>query len=577
MPGRAWRSGAGADSTNSAVQLTVPSAGLYRLTMAASEGSFQLLVDDNYLRKTVVSGSPADPADQVYYLATGTHIFRIIQDATANEEANWSVNFTRVGELDTLPSSEQADQLGGSLGGGAFVEEWVPLQLGTAAAVNIRIAPLGAASDTLTVELFNGATRVFTSTAVAGGEVFWATSSVAAGANALRVRAADGNSAPLAYTVTISPLASPPFTWSGTSYGSNSAQARIRMSFPQNGLYRFTLGATSGRYQLRLNQTSLQKIVTTAGADFTAYVPAGTHQLTIDQDSTTNTNWSVAVAATSSAADNLPYKRSGATLGGVANDFSEEWLPVQSTANTPINVKVAAEGGDADDTLRIELYSVGQATPIYTATKLFTNEVFWSNTQLISGTTWVRVVAAPTNTAPMSYSVELATIPNIPVTLSGVSLGAGLNSAVQVNAPEDGVYSVVVTITVGSGQVRIGDAPALTLANATTQGSNVTLRVPLKAGPHVLSFLQDSAQPQTEWQVALSQRSSAAVLAVTSISPADVTVGVTTTLTVSGSGFESGTSVEIVDSSDKVAPSSSVVVSDTQLLLTLPASTRACL
>jgi hypothetical protein len=51
-----------------------------------------------------------------------------------------------------------------------------------------------------------------------------------------------------------------------------------------------------------------------------------------------------------------------------------------------------------------------------------------------------------------------------------------------------------------------------------------------------------------------------------------VTVGVTTTLTVSGSGFESGTSVELVDASDTVAPSSSVVVSETQLLLTVPAS-----
>jgi hypothetical protein len=572
----AWQGvalGAGTDSTNSAVQLTVPSAGLYRLTMAASAGSFQLLVDDNYLRKTVVSGSPADPADQVYYLDTGTHSFRIIQDASTGEQTSWSVSFSRVGELDTLPSSEKAGQLGGDTGGGAFVEEWLPLQLGTAAAVNIRIAPVGVVSDTLTVELFNDATRVFTSTAVAGGEVFWATSSVAAGANALRVRAADGNSAPLAYTVTISPLASPPFTWSGTSYGSNPAQARIRMSFPQNGLYRFTLGATSGRYQLRLNQTDLQKVVTRAGADFTAYVPAGTHQLTVDQDSTTNTSWSVTVAATSNVADSLPYKRSGATLGGTANDFSEEWLPVQSTADTPVNLKVAAEGGDADDTLRIELYSAGQATPIYTATKLFSSEVFWSNTQLISGTNWVRVVAAPSNTEPMSYSVELAAIPSIPVTLSGVSLGTGLNSAVQVNAPQAGVYNVVVTITVGTGQVRISDAPALALAGAEIQSSNLTLRVPLKAGPHVLSFLQDSAQPRTEWQVALSLRSPEVVLAVTDISPADITVGVTSTLTVRGSGFESGTSVELVDSSDNVAPSSSVVISDTQLLLTVPAST----
>lgn len=569
--------GAGSGSTRSAVQLVAPSAGLYRLSLAAASGGFQLLVDDNHIRKTVISGKAPAADDTVYYLAAGVHTLQILQDPGAGVVTAWSLQMTAAGANDNLPYSEAAAVLGGGAGGGDFREEWAPIQVAAGAAVNLRIQATGASTDSLQVELYNGSTKVFTATAVYGGEVLWGSAKLVAGANALRVTAKDGNSAPLAYSVSVSSIPSPELSWAGVSYGASAANSTIQLNVTKDGLYRFVLGASAGRYQLRLNNTALQKIVTTAGADFTAFVPAGSHTLVVDQDSATNTTWSVKVSPATPTADTLPFRRSGTTLGGAGKDFREEWLPIRLTAAAPVNIKVTATGGNAGDSLQVQLYKPGGNSPAYNAAKIYKDEVFWATSELGEGTNQLRVIAASGNAAPMSYQVEIVAVGAIPASLSGTALGAGLNSAVTLRAPADGVYTLVMTMTTGSGLVLVdppGTQASLT-ADATLAGTSLNLRVPLKAGPHRFVIQQDPAEARTDWQISLRQLQPAAALKIEQVNPGFLAPNAGGVLEVRGSGFESGTTASLVNSKGTATPVNTVVISASRLTLSVPANTPA--
>lgn len=569
--------GAAAASTRSAVQLVAPSSGLYRLTLSAAGGGFQLLVGENHIRKTAVSGKLPAAADTVYYLAAGVHTLQILQDPTAGVSTAWSVQMAAAGALDSLPYGEAAAVLGGGAGGGSFAEEWAPIQVAAGQPVNLRIQASGAAADSLQVELYNGTTRVYSTTAVFGGEVLWGSAQLAAGANALRVVAKDDNGAPLAYSVSVSPLPAPELSWSGVSYGASPANSTIKLTVTKDGLYRFVLGASAGRYQLRLNNTALQKIVTPAGADFTAFVPAGTHTLVLDQDSAANTSWSVRVVPAAPTADTLPFTRGGATLGGAGRDFREEWLPIRLGAAAPVNLKVTASGGEAGDSLQVQLYRPGSATPAYSAANVFSGEVFWATSELVSGTNLLRVSAAADNAAPMSYTVEIVAVGGVPATLSGVSLGGGLNPAFTLRAPADGVYTLVMTMTAGAGLVLVDPPQGASRSGleATPLSSSLTLRVPLKAGPHRLVLQQDPAEPRTEWQISLRALQPAAALTIAEVTPGFLAPGAGGQIEVTGTGFESGTTVSLVSSQGAATALSTVVVSGTRLTAAVPAGLPA--
>lgn len=563
--------GDGGSSTNSAIQLIVPTAGLYTFTLNAAQGSYQLDVDSNYIRKNVVSGSSPDPADSTYYLGVGIHTFTIIQDPTAAALTNWSVKLDFVGGSDTLPNVENSAQLGGGLGSGTFNAEATPIYLAAAQPVNMQIAVTGSSADSLSLELSHGTTPVFTSSPVSGGEVVWVTTELAAGVNRLRVTADGGNSAPLAYAITTSPIGQPGFSWSGVSYGPNPGNSTIRLTFPADGLYRFTMAASSGRYQFLLADSYLKKVITASGADFTAFIPAGTHQLVIDQDSTTNTAWSVDIASTETPSDSLPYPQAGTTLGGGGNDFGEEWLPIHLTADTPVNIKVIAQGSNAGDSLSVELYNSPGGLPVFTAGNVYKDEIYWATSQLVSGTNLLRIGANAGNTAAMSYQIEVMGVAAIPTTWSGVSLGNGLNSTVQLIAPEDGVYNVTMTVSVGAGQVQINNA-TLAQQEAGLASSSTTLRVPLSAGPHTFVFQQDPGQPTTEWQIATSLRRGNTPLSIASVTPSFIPAATDAIITVTGQGFESDTVVEVVASDGSVVSFSSVIVSSSEIRITVPAS-----
>jgi IPT/TIG domain len=573
--GATWSGVARGGGIQSAIQLSVPSAGRYRFTFGASGGSFQMKVDTGYILKSVVPGNLPNPADSVYYLSAGVHTFTIVQN-TADTLITWSATLATADALDSLPSSESSAVLGG-----AFHEEWVPIQVAAGQPVNLRIAATGAAADSLTVELYNGATRVYSSTSVFGGEVAWGSSTLATGANRLHVVAAAGNTAPLAYTITLSPIAKPAFTWSGTTYGNiarpGQGSSSIKLNFPATGLYRFTLGASSGRYQLMLDSQYFQKIVTdTTSTNLTVFVPAGVHTLIVKQDpAKTSTAWSVQIATTAQTNDNLPFSRGGGTLGGTSNTFREEWLPLRVAADAPVNLRIVATGA-ASDSLKVDLYNA--TTLAYSAAKVYGGETFWASTTIKSGTNLLHLVAATGNAGPMSYQIEVRGIASIPGTWSGVALNNGLNSVVRVNAPTSGVYDVALVLDEGSGQVLVdAGAPAQAIQAISPVSTSTTLRVPLSSGLHTFTLKQDSspATPRTVWQIAASLRQADAALAISSVSPSLLTAGHETLVTITGQGFESGTVVELRAANGSVKPSSSIIVNSTTIKLTVPASTPA--
>ena len=373
-------------------------------------------------------------------------------------------------------------------------------------------------------------------------------------------------------SITTSPIGQPGFSWSGVSYGPNPGNSTIRLTFPSDGLYRFTMAASSGRYQFLLADTYLKKVITTAGADFTAFIPVGTHQLVIDQDSTINTTWSVDIAPTEAPSDSLSYSQAGSTLGGGGNDFGEEWLPLHLTADTPVNIKVIAQGGNVGDSLSVELYNSLGGSPVFTASNVYKDEVYWATSQLVSGTNLLRLSANAGNTAAMAYQIEVMGVVTFPTTWNGVSLGNGLNSTVQLIAPEDGVYNVTMTVSVGAGQIQLNNATLMQQQGAGLANSSTTLRVPLSAGPHTFIFQQDPGQPLTEWRIATSLRRGNTPLSIASVTPSFIPAATDAIITITGQGFESDTVVEVVDSDGNVIPFTSVVVSSSEIKITVPAS-----
>ncbi len=500
-----WSGVARGAGIQSNIQLTVPTAGRYRLTFGATGGSFQLKVDSNAILKTAVPGKLPAATDSVYYLSAGVHTFTIVQNS-ADALVTWSVALATADALDTFPTSESSAVLGG-----AFREEWVPIQLASAQAVNVRIEVTGATTDHLLIELYNGATRVYTSTNVYGGEVAWASTTLAAGANRLRVVSAASNTATLGYTVTMSVIPQPNYTWTGTSYGItsrlNQGNSSIKLNFPKAGLYRFTVGASTGRFQLLLNSQYFQKIITdTASTNLTVYVPAGAHTLQVRQDpAQTKTTWSVQVATTTTTVDSLTFSRGGGTLGGTGNAFRDEWIPLQVNSEAPVNLRVVAQGA-ASDSLKVELYNGN--TLAYSAAKVYGGETFWATTTIKAGSNRLRLIADAANTGPMSYLIEVRNVDTIPGSWRGVALSGGLNSVVRLHVPADGIYDVELTFDEGAGQVLVDANTTVALQSIEPAASTTTLRVPLKAGLHTFTLKQDtgSITPRTVWQIATKLR-----------------------------------------------------------------------
>ncbi|MBK9613809.1 hypothetical protein [Candidatus Amarobacter glycogenicus] len=100
-----------------------------------------------------------------------------------------------------------------------------------------------------------------------------------------------GNTAPVAYEIALTAVPEPDTDWAGISAGNGTA-SHVRIHFPTAGLYTFDLGQSAGRYQLLVND----EFIKDGGGDtaVTYFVPAGTHDIVIDQDSALGATWDMA-------------------------------------------------------------------------------------------------------------------------------------------------------------------------------------------------------------------------------------------------------------------------------------------
>lgn len=550
-----WMGIADADGLHSEARVIFPTSGLYTFNFNVTGGGrYQLQVADDFILKTV------EGLDSVtYYVPAGTHPLTLIQDSGVGAE--WAVAISGAGpQYNTLPYLQSGGELGGA--GNDFTEEWLPLNLQTAQALNLETTLTGADGDALVLKVYNAADALVKTAHIYANETHWSTFNLPAGTARLHLEAAAGNAAPLEYSLALRSLPQPPTTWSGSAYmeGENS---HARVVFSQAGLYTFNLQAgAGGRFQFMVNETYLQKTVESGTTQVTLYIPAGTHDLKIVQDSNTGADWSVGISAVGAATDVLPYMQTGGELGGVGNDFDAEWLPVFFSAPQRVNLELVV-AGDYPDALQVEIVSgLTGETRLLTLEDVYGGETLWATVDM-SAANRLRIVAAAGNAGPLTYTATLHAIPEPPYTWGGVIHGDGNISAVRLDMPVSGLYLVEVTLPQGFAVVYFDTLPIR--SQPSPQGFDYDFQIPLTAGTHTVYVVQQTNYPLTEWEVTLSLLTADAP-AISAISPTLMYNHIANTLTVTGANFLPGAVVKV-----GTQTLTTTYLSATQLQATVPA------
>ena len=547
-----WDGLAAPTGAESHIRLIFPQDGLYTFAAGVVNGRYQFLLTldgDDHIQKTAESNTSV-----TYFVPAGLHDLTLWQDSTVG--ADWDLSVSAVG---AAANSLPYEKTGGDLGGAAndFTEEWLPIHLGQAAAVNMSVSVDGAAADSLLVEVQDGSGAVLDSLELFGLETAWSTLDLTADA---RIRlTAVGNTAPVAYEIALTAVPEPDTDWAGISAG-NGAASHVRIHFPTAGLYTFDLGQSAGRYQLLVNDEFIQKTVEGDTA-VTYFVPAGTHDIVIDQDSALGATWDVALTGPTAAADTLPYQKMGGELGGLGNDFSEEWLPIHTGTQGLVNLALTITGAAAD-AVRLEVWDA--VTTTMTLPAVYGTETVWSAFTLPADAR-LRLVTDAANGAAISYDLEISDVPQPAYAWSGVSLEDGLNANILVDLDLSGTYQLAVVLDEGFTNFAIDAYPPARIAS----GSSYTLTFSRPAGLYSFTSIQSAGYPVTSWAASLSLLSAEAP-EVLAISPDWGTVGTDTAVTIDGSNFMAGIAVELVNGGVTYDLTDVLVVSATQLLANVP-------
>ena len=485
-----WLGVANGSGLNSQARITFPSSGLYTFAYTVGSGRFQFEANTNDIQKTAESSGSV-----TYFVPAGTHTFTLDQDSSTG--ATWGLAITGPGATsNSLPYTKDGGNLGGT--GNDFTEEWLPLNLSAAADVNLAITAAGAGVNAFTVEVYNPSNGLITTiNGPQAGETLWSTFDLPAGTNHLRVRANGGNSTPLTYNLTVHAVPTTvPYGWDGKA-NAGGLNSHIRLNFPTTGRYQFALNRDggNGRYQFALDDDTLLK---TAEDDTTVtyYVTAGEHDLYIDQDSGLGADWSVAITLVGAGNDSLPYSKSGGNIGGVSNDFSEEWLPIALGTGETANMLLQITGNSGDKVI-VEVYNAGSNTPDFTLNGVLGTEEVWANFDLSSGMNRIRLMAAAANTNPVSYDLTLSSVASAgTVTWAGNSRGTNfINSEIVINFPTTGVYHFDITSNTGFATLVLDS----TLRPMPVTGLTTGYDLQVTAGPHTVYVVQDAAFSNTDW------------------------------------------------------------------------------
>jgi hypothetical protein len=473
------------------IKLDFPTGGLYQFDFGVTSGRYQFLVDSNYVQKTVEAAGTVSA-----YVSAGLHDLYLMPDSAPGTTTDWSLDVSGPGSgNDSLPYTKSGGDLGGS--GNDFGVEWLPLRLAAATKGNFQLALTGETSQALKVDLYgaSGSTPIYTVSGVYGGETMWWSADLPAGVSRIRLQAAPGNTSSLAYALTVQADSSPPVSWSGvSSAGGNNSQVRFEIGTA--GLYDLSYGLTAGRYQFLVDsEATIQKTVESPGA-VRYYLGAGTHELTIVQDtSILTTQWSFALAGTGKTYDTLPYHKTGGALGGSGNQFDEEWLPLNVQTGGPANFELTLDG-DPGDGLIVSLYQGGAS--VYTTPVVYGEETFWWPATLAAGVNLIQVTAVG-NAGSLAYDLSVRPVPAPPKTWSGTAKDSGGNSAVQLDVAANGPYTITLDTPTGFAQVLIDGATLASDVRLMALSRVTEFLVPLTAGIHIFEIAQDVSYVTTDW------------------------------------------------------------------------------
>ena len=275
-------------------------------------------------------------------------------------------------------------------------------------AVNLKLqVPAVTGSGTITLRFTDGSGgSTFTGT-ILDGETLWAVVTVKPGDNVFELENTSGVGGPvLQYELWVYEVAEAPFNWSGISQAAGTWRSSLRLNFPSSGLYQFDFSHTAGQYQFLVDNDYVQKTVAGAG-NVRYYISAGAHTLNIQPDTHwTEISWSLNISAPGAVADSLPYEKTGVRLGGAANDFAEEWLPLYLASATLANFELTL-AGNSTDTADVRLYRAVGITPFQSIQNVYGGETRQWTAYLAAGLTRVQLVADAGNVDALGYELQM--------------------------------------------------------------------------------------------------------------------------------------------------------------------------
>ena len=492
-PTYSWVGSAAPAGKNSEIDINFPVSGLYTFDFSVNSGArYEFLLGANDIQRTVTSDGAVS-----FYVDAGVQTVKIVQDTTGNL-VDWQVDMAYSGvSADPLPYTKSNDDID---------TEQMPIHLSAPAQVNMVITATGTIGDQLLVNIVGAEPQLATATdaniSVYAGETTWTTFDLPAGTSSIELTTPNGV---MDYEFTISVLPAADYAYAGTAnpVGQNS---KIRLTFAAAGLYDFDFG-DNGRYQFLLkvdDNNYIQKTVEGTSA-VTYYVPQGTHDLIIDQDTIVGSNWAVDVSLNATTGNSLPYAKTGGNIGGASNDFSEEWLPISLDSASNVNLSINADG-NTTDSFSVEVYESGSNSADFTLSQVLGTEEQWTNFQLSAGINRLKIVAANSNASDLSYDLEISAVPtNGTLAWNGNVLDDGLNPTVQVNFPTTGLYRFDIESSAGFANLVLDDhMPALLapLASPPDLGTSYDLQV--EAGLHEVYVVQDTGYANTTWAASVA-------------------------------------------------------------------------
>lgn len=363
--------------------------------------------------------------------------------------------------------------------------------------------PASVSTENLTLALMSG-TNTLASWKIYSGEQVWGFATIPAGAR-LEIRNAGPNSLPYELAVyaraQLPAIANGLASWNGIANGTG-IQSSAQFDVTQAGLYRFAMTATSGAYQLSVDNNAILKTASASFApnpnDTTYYLSAGVHTFTIlQQGSVAQTAWDVALSFVGGI-DTLPNTESSSILGGFA---SQERIPLQLEGASLVNIRLVVNG-PATEGVVVALYN-GE-TKVAESTKVFGGELVWFTGSVVAGANTLQI--GTDSPSALGYDIAVSAVAEVPVSVTGTSYGApahtsGGNSSARFNFPKAGLYAFQLTAGSGRFQFVLGQN-FLQRTVDTSEALSFTAYVP--EGIQSIALVQDSALARTDWSLTIT-------------------------------------------------------------------------